>query len=44
LELLYAPYIPDRAEALILSNRRILADQMEFLVAHLPKHSRVLQH
>lgn len=44
MELLYAPYIPDRAEALILSNRRILADQMEFLAAHLPKHSRVLQH
>jgi len=40
LEMLYAPYVPDRAEALILSNRRILADQMDFLLAHLPKHSR----
>ena len=40
LTLLYAPYIPDRAEALILANRNILADQMEFLTAHLPKHSR----
>ena len=40
MSLLYAPYVPDRAEALILSNRSILADQMEFLMAHLPKHSR----
>jgi 5-methylcytosine-specific restriction endonuclease McrA len=40
MELLYAPYVPDRAEALILANRSILADQMEFLLAHLPKHSR----
>lgn len=44
LELLYAPYIPDRAEALILSNRNILADQMQFLLAHLPKHSRARPH
>jgi len=41
MELLYVPYVPDRAEALILSNRNILADQMEFLVSHLPKHSRM---
>ena len=27
---LYAPYIPNKAEYLILTNRRILADQMEF--------------
>ena len=40
MTLLYVPYVPDRAEALILSNRHILADQMEFLVSHLPKHSR----
>jgi len=40
VELLYLPYIPDRAEVLILTNRHILADQMEFLVAHLPKNSR----
>ena len=41
LELLYLPYIPNRAEALIMSNRKILADQMQFLAAHLPAHSRL---
>lgn len=41
MELLYLPYVPDRCEALILANRNILADQMEFLMAHLPKHSRI---
>jgi hypothetical protein len=40
-ELLYAPYIPNRAEFLILANRRILADQMEFLKQHIAAHSRV---
>lgn len=40
MKLLYVPYVPDRAEALILSNRNILADQLEFLMHHLPKHSR----
>jgi 5-methylcytosine-specific restriction endonuclease McrA len=40
LQLLYVPYVPDRAEALILANRNILADQLDFLCAHLPKHSR----
>lgn len=43
LDLLYVPYIPTREEALILRNRRILADQMEFLKASLPKHSRLLK-
>jgi hypothetical protein len=41
LELLYVPYVPDRAEALVLQNRNILADQMQFLKDFLPKHSRV---
>lgn len=41
LQLLYVPYVPNRAEALILSNRNILADQMEFLLKHVPDHSRV---
>lgn len=31
MELLYVPYAPCRSEYLILMNRRILADQMEFL-------------
>lgn len=34
MRLLAVPYIPNRAEYLILSNRRILADQMQFLLAH----------
>jgi hypothetical protein len=42
LELLYAPYVPNKAEYLILTNRKILADQMEFLVQHVSSHSRVL--
>jgi 5-methylcytosine-specific restriction endonuclease McrA len=43
LQLLYAPYVPNKAEYLILTNRRILADQMEFLKPHVSAHSRVLQ-
>lgn len=41
MKLLYAPYIPSREEALILKNRNILGDQMEFLVQSLPAHSRL---
>ncbi|TAN13318.1 MAG: HNH endonuclease [Burkholderiaceae bacterium] len=41
MPLLYAPYVPSRWEDFILRNRRILADQMEFLAAHLPKNSRL---
>ncbi|WP_159910654.1 HNH endonuclease [Pantoea sp. 18069] len=42
MPLLYAPYVPSLWEDFILRNRRILADQMEFLTAHLPKSSRML--
>lgn len=42
MALLYAPYVPNKAEFLILSNRRILADQMDFLARHLPSRSRCL--
>ena len=42
LELLYAPYVPNKAEYLILTNRRILADQMEFLKQHVASHSRLV--
>lgn len=41
MPLLYAPYVPSLWEDFILRNRRILADQMHFLVAHLPKTSRL---
>jgi hypothetical protein len=41
--LLYVPYAVCRNEGFILSNRRILADQMAFLQASLPRHSRWAQ-
>jgi len=40
MPLLYAPYVPSLWEDFILRNRRILADQMEFLLLHVPKGSR----
>ncbi len=43
MELVYLPYVPNRAEYLILTNRRILADQMEFLARHVPAQSRLHQ-
>ena len=43
MELLYLPYVPNRAEYLILTNRRILVDQMEFLAQHVPAQSRLHQ-
>lgn len=44
MQLLYIPYTPDKAEYLILSNRRILGDQMEFLKKQIKnKNSRVLE-
>lgn len=41
MQLLYVPYVPSRAEHLILKNRHILADQMEFLLAFVPETSRL---
>lgn len=41
MPLLYVPYVPNYAEALLLRGRNILADQMEFLKAYLPSHSRL---
>lgn len=42
MELLYTPYVPNKAEYLILTNRRILSDQMEFLRQHVSAHSRLM--
>lgn len=42
MKLLAVPYIPNLAEYLILSNRRILADQMDFLQAFSRKMEAVL--
>ena len=42
MDLLFAPYQPSLYEDMILKSRNILADQMDFLVANLPKNSRIL--
>jgi len=42
MELLYVPYVPNQFERMILENRHILADQMEYLMAGVPSHSRLL--
>lgn len=39
MQLLAIPFAPTHAEYVYLQGRRILADQMEFLVAHFPRHS-----
>jgi 5-methylcytosine-specific restriction endonuclease McrA len=39
--LLYLPYVPSLHEDMILRGRRILADQMEFLLASVPRSSRL---
>jgi 5-methylcytosine-specific restriction endonuclease McrA len=41
MQLLYLPYVPNRHEFFILRGRRILADQMRFLLGGVPKHSRL---
>jgi len=40
LEMRYIPYTPSRAEAMILENRRILADQMDYLIQQVPRRDR----
>ncbi|GAB4397236.1 MAG: HNH endonuclease [Rhodoferax sp.] len=42
MPLLYAPYVPSLWEDFILRNRRILGDQMAFLLAHVPRSSRLV--
>lgn len=42
MELLYVPYAPSQSEYLILMNRNILANQMEFLLANVPSTSRLI--
>lgn len=41
MALRYIPYVPNRHEHFILRNRHILADQMAFLLAGVPTHSRL---
>ena len=40
MPLLAIPYVPNHAEYLIMGNRKILADQMEFLKLHVPRNRR----
>lgn len=39
MELLAVPFTPTHAEYIYLQGKRVLADQMEFLRAHFPRHS-----
>lgn len=45
MTLLAVPFVPTHAEYVYLQGRRVLADQMEFLLAHFPRtsplHSRI---
>jgi len=41
-KLLAVPYVPNKAEYLFLQNRRIIADQQEFLMARFRKGSQLL--
>ena len=42
MQLLAVPYVPNRAEGLILENRETLGDQMEFLKVHAGKRAELL--
>ena len=39
IELLAVPFTPSYAEYIYLKGRRVLADQMEYLLAHFPRSS-----
>lgn len=41
MPLIFVPYVPSKNEHLILQNRHILADQMEFLMKGVPADSRI---
>lgn len=41
MPLIYVPYVPNKHEILILANRKILADQMEFLMQGVSRNSRL---
>jgi len=41
MSLMYLPYVPSLHEDMILRGRRILTDQMEFLLASVPRSSRL---
>jgi 5-methylcytosine-specific restriction endonuclease McrA len=41
MPLLYVPYTPNRYEEFLVRGRRVIADQMAFLMAGVPRHSRL---
>jgi len=43
MQLLAIPFTPTHAEFVYLQGKRILADQMDFLVAHFPRNSPLLE-
>lgn len=43
MELLAVPFVPNHAEYVFLQGKRVLADQMEFLLAHFPRTSPLHQ-
>lgn len=43
MELLAVPFVPTHAEYIYLQGKRVLADQMEFLIAHFPHSSPLHQ-
>jgi hypothetical protein len=43
MPLLYVPYAPSLTEKLLLKNHKIKVDQMTYLMASIPKKSRVWQ-
>jgi 5-methylcytosine-specific restriction endonuclease McrA len=43
VELLAVPFVPTHAEYVFLQGKRVLADQMEFLLAHFPRTSPLHQ-
>ncbi|MDA3934088.1 MAG: HNH endonuclease [Gammaproteobacteria bacterium] len=43
IQLLAIPFVPTHAEFVYLQGRRILADQMDFLLSHFPRNSRLRQ-
>jgi hypothetical protein len=48
LQLIAVPFTPTYAEYIYLKSRRVLADQMEYLLAHFPRssplHARLKEH
>ncbi len=41
MPLVYVPYVPNVHEAFILEKRKILVDQMDYLIQGVPSHSRL---